>query len=185
MLAQPHKQWIEECYRAQIPAAAVFLRCCNWGLLPQRATQLAEEAAAESYRRSLRQQFNDATHFRNWVTVVASNYATDRLRKDGRTVSLDNECAYSRSGPSELLQELAEGLEQLSPQERLAINLTYQHDQTLDEIAAEMYPNDSRTVNAKRLRVKRVRDRAIAKLRLFLSETRKTGLIGAPCCTKG
>jgi len=168
---------IEEAFLENIPAAAVFLKCRNWGLVASRAVDIAEESSAEAYRRSLGRRYNDAPHYRSWITRTALNIAVDLLREQGRSIHLDveSQCPDSVRMPRKG-DDLSEGLSLLDPLERAIVDLTFEDDMTLDEIAVRLYPADHRSPNAKRLRIKRLRDRALDKLRLFLSQANRVAL---------
>ena len=175
MSVKTNELWMQEAFLENIPAAAVYLKCRNWGIVTAKAIDLAEECAAEAYRRSIGRHYSDASHYRAWLTRTAVNVAVDLLREQSRTIPLDS-AELPHSGLRESIhrtEDIAEGMQTLAPQERLIVDLTFDENLTLDEIAAQLYPGDQGSSNAKRLRIKRLRDLALHKLRVFLSEIRR------------
>ena len=160
----------ERAYIAGIPARIVAHKCGNWGLSPARAADLAEEAAAEAYYRSLTHCFANWDHYRGWITETALNYAIDKLRRASRSQSLTwvAPTADGSSDHDSLAAGLAEGMAALAEEERALLKLTYDEELTLDQIAGRVAAEDKGSLNAKRLRIKRKRDEALRKLRAYL-----------------
>ncbi len=164
-----------------IPERAVYLRCRNWGLLPSRARDLAESAAAEAYLRALDVDLPTEIYYRRWVTRVALNFAVDELRRMRRHHSLDDE---DPQAPAEKASSLDIGrlliaIDSLPELERHIIKLSWFSEQkvTLDDIARTLLPDDKRSPNAKRIEIKRKRDVALALLRVYLNHDHDGGEI--------
>jgi DNA-directed RNA polymerase specialized sigma24 family protein len=173
MFPLPGEAFIERAYEDQIPFMAVRFKCRNWGVAEARAIEIAEEASAEAYKRSLTRCFFNEDHYRAWVTKTATHYAADVLRRDTR----NRPCAWlDLQAPSETTNDataeaiLAAGLETLSDEERDLLDMTYNRGLTLDEIAFQLHRDETGSPNAKRLRAKRRRDGALWKLRVFLKK---------------
>lgn len=164
--------FVEKAVTDGIPRLAVQLKCRNWGIPSDRAADIAEEASAEAYQRSLDQRFNDANHFRAWVTRSAINAAIDLLRQQSRFISCNwlAELGFDYQLHNELKDVLAAALESLTNRQRLLLDLSYDVGLTLDEIAKRLPPGGSGSPNAKRLRIKRERDQALTILRAFFSQ---------------
>lgn len=167
-MAPPNgKAFVEGALVDGIPRLAVLLKCRNWGIPTSRAADIAEEASAEAYQRSLDQSFNDANHFRAWVTRTAVNAAIDLLRQQSKAVSfsLIAEFGIAPKRDNEIKDALDDALRSLTRHEQELVALTYEHGLTLDAIAERLMSNEGGSANAKRLRIKRQRDEAIRKLR--------------------
>lgn len=166
------KTFVEGAIIDGIPRLAVLLKCRNWGIPSNRAADIAEEASAEAYQRSLGQRFNDSAHYRAWVTRTAINVAIDLLRQQARFVSCHwlAELGCDPQRRNELKDVLADALEALTDRQRLLLSLTYDVGLTLDEIAERLLPNVGGSPNAKRLRIKRERDEALTSVRAFLAQ---------------
>jgi hypothetical protein len=167
MTAALGRFFAEEAFREGIPLGAVVLKCRNRGVSGRRAAQIAEEAAAEAYRRSLDRVFQSAEHFRAWITRTALNAAVDILRREGRTrsVSFLERLAVSAASVEVDTALVSDCLSRLSALERGILHMIFEERLTLDEIAARVLPAEDGSPNARRLRVKRKRDRALAFLR--------------------
>lgn len=172
MHAASGRDFIEDAFIVGVPSAAVFKKCRIWGVPRDRAAEIANESASEAYGRAIERVFSNSDHFRAWVTRTAVNLAIDRLRRDARTVSL-NESFEPRQPfqAAELDNDLySRALESLSEQDRMILRWTYQESLTLDEMARRLFPDSDTSKNAQRLRIKRQRDAAIEKIRVFLSQ---------------
>jgi DNA-directed RNA polymerase specialized sigma24 family protein len=170
MAAYSGEVFAERAYLAGVPAQVVAHKCRNWGLRPQRSADLADEAAAEAYSRSLTRCFENEDHYRAWVTQTALNYTVDKLRRESRSQSLTWIVpeVVGASNPHSVAVGLAEGLATLAEDERNLLTLTYEEDLTLDQIARRIAIGGDGSPNAKRLRIKRKRDDAQRKLRKYL-----------------
>lgn len=170
MAAGLGRSFAEQAFREGIPVGAVVLRCRNWGVAGPRAAEVAEEAAAEAYRRALDRPFDSAAHFRAWVTRAALNVAVDVLRRETRrrTVPLGEHLAAPPHAPEAEAAPVAACLARLPTEEREIVRLTFEEGLTLDEIAERVLPPGDGSANARRLRVKRKRDIALDQLRRYL-----------------
>jgi RNA polymerase sigma factor (sigma-70 family) len=171
MAAALGRSFAEQAFRDGIPVGAVLLKCRNWGVSGPRAAHVAEEAAAEAYRRALDRPFEGDAHFRAWVTRAALNVAVDILRREARAraVPLADRLAAPPSGGESDAALVEAGLARLPAEEREIVRLTFEEGLTLDEIADRVLPPGGGSANARRLRVKRKRDVALERLRGYLS----------------
>jgi RNA polymerase sigma factor (sigma-70 family) len=159
--------YAQRALAAEIPQRAVANRCRLKGLDSIRADQIAEEASAEAYVRAVSHKFASESHFRAWLTVVANNVARDLLRRENRLRQLEHdESLPGRDDPQIIQEEIVLCLGQLSPEMQRILQLTYELEFTLDEIADCLLIDAELSPNARRLRVKRMRDAALAALRL-------------------
>lgn len=147
-----------------IPHRAVVNRCRTWGIGKGRAVQIAEDASSEAFLRSISCSYFSEEHFRAWLTRAALNFATDVLRREKRLRNLTNEDDLPekvelRDGDSE---ELGICVRSLPHKDQMILKLSYELGYTLDQIADELNIEPSASKNARRLRVKRMRDSAIA-----------------------
>jgi RNA polymerase sigma factor (sigma-70 family) len=169
MAAYSGEVFAEDAYLAGIPARTVRHKGRNWGLSFSRAEDLAEDAAAEAYHRSLTHCFHNEEHYRAWVTQTAINLAIDKLRRESRSQSLTWLVMSNEASDHERIAAiLAGGLATLAQDERELLTLTYEEGWTLDQIARLVTVPEAGSPNARRLRVKRKRDQALRKLKTYL-----------------
>jgi DNA-directed RNA polymerase specialized sigma24 family protein len=172
MAASSIREFAEHAVRDQVPWRAVLQKCRHWSVRPDRAAQIADEAAAEAFCRSLRFQFESEARYRCWITRTALNFAVDLLRAEARTRSLPPlDFAVLAATPNvnvDVSRELASAIAQLTDEEKGIIQWSLD-GLTLDEMAEKMYPNDTASPNAKRLRIKRTRDIALRHLRDYFA----------------
>jgi len=112
--------------------------------------QLAEDATQEAFLKAFTNlhTLRDIDKFSSWVSVIASNYAIDLLRKKKRMVFSDNISQYADHNPvsspqeswekCEASQEVREALSLLEAEEREILVLKYFHELSIKEIAAAM-----------------------------------------------
>jgi len=166
------RQFADAAFLDGVPASSVFLKCRNWGLMTRRATDVAEEASAEAYRRSLAEDFNNADHYRAWITRTAINVAIDILRAGSRSWPLGEfdraQVSGTETGFADRVLEAA--LATLPEDDRVIVSMTFEQGLTLDEIAEQISALADGSPNAKRLRIKRRRDAALRQLRVYLEE---------------
>lgn len=168
--AEMLRAWHQEALSQDIPAASVYLKCVNWGLSRLRAADLAEEATAEALLRSLRQQFESKSHFRHWLIRAATNFAVDTIRHETcRRRPFPEDAIALAVGIDDWSEVLREAMSCLDEKERDVIRLIYGEEMTLDQTASILFPLESTSRNATRLRVKRIRDAALSQMRDFLS----------------
>lgn len=155
---------------ANVPYSAVVARCLGKRIPLSRASEIAKEASAEAYRRSLEHEFSNFAHYCRWVRRTACNYAVDLLRQESKAVSLTwiEELESQTNDGSKNRELVLQGLESLSERDRLILKMTYEDELTLDEIVERLLPKEDGSANAKRLRIVRSRDAALATLRSFL-----------------
>ena len=94
---------------------------------------LAEEATAEAYSRLLASR-RHVREPRAWLYRTGLRIVVTELRRERRTGG-GSEAAAADPGASELSPELTEALRSLSPNQRMAVFLTYQADMPLSEVA--------------------------------------------------
>ena len=164
--------FVEQACQEGIPIGAVVVLCRNRGLNHAAALELAEEAAAEAYTRSLDHDFESYVHCCNWLARTALNWAIDRLRQHHRTRPIRETDSWVDSvemieGMEEDLFRLREGICQLPQAEQDLLRLAFVEQLTLKEIADRLEPDSQGSLNARRLRMKRKRDVAIQRLRSY------------------
>jgi RNA polymerase sigma factor (sigma-70 family) len=100
----------------------------------------ADDAFQETFLRALRAygRLEHGEHLRAWVLTIATNVATDTLRRSGReqlTDSPPERPHIDEPNASDAVTELTRGL---PPTERAAVILRYGLDLSYDEIAAAL-----------------------------------------------
>lgn len=164
--------FVERACQEGLPIGAVVVLCRNRGLIQAAALELAEEAAAEAYTRSLDRDFESYAHCCNWLARTAINWAIDRLRQR-RRVRYVRESDFGADsvsiieGTEEDLLRLHEGIGQLPQVEQEVLRLAFFEQLTLEEMADRLEPDVQGSLNARRLRMKRKRDVAIQHLRCY------------------
>jgi RNA polymerase sigma-70 factor, ECF subfamily len=110
--------------------------------------QLAEDAAQEAFLKAFANmdKLRDQEKFGSWVSVIASNYSIDLLRKKKRMVFTDSIAIHADKNPgtspqdnwekTETAQEVREALLLLEPDEREILVLKYFNDLSIEEIAS-------------------------------------------------
>jgi RNA polymerase sigma factor (sigma-70 family) len=172
--AQDLPDFAKRALAQEIPQRAVAHRCRSRGLHAVRAEQIAEEASAEAYVRAVNQEFSSESHFRAWLTYVANNVARDLLRRENRLRQLEHDESLPGRDHSQIVQEeIVLCLGRLNPDMQQILQLAYELEFTLDEIADYLQINASLSPNARRLRVKRLRDVALADLRAEIAQLNK------------
>ena len=100
----------------------------------------AEDCAEDVFVKALTGSFvfEDETHERKWLTVVAANLCKDRLKAHGRRVaSMDDEAVSRLAAPErESFDEVTEAVLSLSPKLKDAGWLYYYEGYPTDEIAS-------------------------------------------------
>ncbi len=173
MLLISGRAFTERVFLKGVPRRAVEVRCRAFGLCSDRARDLAEEAAAEAHRRAIVRCFTSEDHYSKWVTRTALNFAIDKIRRMTRERTVIWIVASTREITSEAevdRETLRKALSILSDEERRVLTLTFDEGLTLDQIADTVDFGAIISPNAKRLRIKRMRDDALCKLRRFLVE---------------
>jgi RNA polymerase sigma factor (sigma-70 family) len=163
-------QHFEAAVRQKVPFAAVYSKCRNWGIGHSAAFDLAEEVAAESFKKAVEADFESEGHFRAWVTRTACNYLVDqlRLRKLALRATSDRirPVSASDSGRRELI--LSKAMAELRDEDRFLLEKYYLEGLPLDDVAALIFKSEPLSENAKRLRVVRMRDAAVERLRIII-----------------
>ncbi|RJX23838.1 MAG: RNA polymerase sigma factor [Dethiobacter sp.] len=110
--------------------------------------QMAEDATQEAFLKAFAniETLRDLEKFGSWVSVIASNYAIDLLRKKKKLIFTDNISQHADSNPSispreswektETSQEVREALSLLEPEEREILVLKYFNELSIREISA-------------------------------------------------
>jgi DNA-directed RNA polymerase specialized sigma subunit len=170
MAAYSGEVFAARAYQAGIPARIVYQKYRNWGMNHQRAVELADDAAAEAYYRSLTHCFHSEEHYQAWVAKTALHFVIDKLRRESRSQALTWIASLADRASDQGLDAnaVAAGLATLASDERILLTMTFEEDLTLDEIAGHVAASDPGSPTAKRLRIKRKRDRALSKLKAYL-----------------
>ena len=150
-------------------------RVYRYALSKLRNTQEAEDAAAETFAKILRElpKFRwRGAGFEAWLFRIASNVAMDILRHRGRQTGGDEVVAGALGAvlrtpehdalEHELARELGSMVERLSPDQKEVVVLRFAAGLTSDEIAHVM----GRKTNA----VRQLQFRALASLRQMIQE---------------
>ncbi len=110
--------------------------------------QMAEDATQEAFLKAFANldTLRDLEKFGSWVSMIASNYAIDLLRKKKRMIFSDNISQHADGNPgtspqeswekTESSQEVREALSLLEPEEREILVLKYFNELSIKEIAA-------------------------------------------------
>ncbi len=170
--------FVEQACQEGIPIGALVVRCRNRGLVHAAAVELAEEAAAEAYTRSLDRDFESYVHYCNWLTRTALNWAIDRLRRRRPVRAVrETDCwvdaVETLGGMEEDLLHLREVIALLPVADQEVLRLAFFEQLTLEKMADRLEPNAPGSLNARRLRMKRKRDVAIERLRCYLEGQRR------------
>jgi RNA polymerase sigma-70 factor (ECF subfamily) len=107
--------------------------------------------------------FRENSAFSTWLYSISYNYCMDQLRYANRTstVSIEHDQEYNWSESTEQestefrLQQLAEVMRTISPEETLMLRLKYEQGLDIREIAEQFNLKDS----AVKMRLKRTRDK--------------------------
>ncbi len=110
--------------------------------------QTAEDVAQETFFKAFASlhKLQDRQKFGSWISVIASNYAVDQLRKRKRVFLADNMESYAGETPgdnpgdnwekTENIQEVRQALALLDPEERKILVLKYFNEMSINEIAS-------------------------------------------------
>ena len=119
----------------------------------------AEDCAEDVFVKALTGSFvfEDETHERKWLTVVAANLCKDRLKAHGRRVaSMDDEAVSRLAAPErESFDEVTEAVLSLSPKLKDAVWLYYYEGYSVDEIA-HMLHKPSNTIKTRLARARKL-----------------------------
>jgi RNA polymerase sigma-70 factor (ECF subfamily) len=109
--------------------------------------QMAEDATQEAFLKAFANldTLRDIEKFGSWVSVIASNYAIDLLRKKKRMIFSDNISQHADGNPgispqeswekTESSQEVWAALSLLEPEEREILVLKYFNELSIKEIS--------------------------------------------------
>ena len=161
------REFAEAAFRLGIPQLSIRWKCVGWGLACPQADEISTEAASEATLRGMDRIFHDFEHYQAWLTRVASNLAVDALRGLRRKRILDQcpSLANLDAAPIDShLPLLHAAVAELAESEQRLLRLAFEEQLTLDAIAVAL-GIDGATDNAKRLKVKRLRDKIFQKLR--------------------
>lgn len=134
--------------------------------------QMAEDVTQEAFLKAFANlhKLQERQKFGSWISVIASNYAVDLIRKNKKVFFTDNMETYGGEAQDdrpqehwekeESMQEVRVALAHLEPEEREILVLKYFNELSIKEIAA-MVKAPAGTVKS---RLFRARD----KLRLLL-----------------
>lgn len=112
--------------------------------------QMAEDATQEAFLKAFAKldTLREMEKFASWVTVIASNYAIDLLRKRKKMVFSDKVSYYIDENPgigispqeswekAEMRREVWEALYLLEPEEREILVLKYFNEMSIKEISS-------------------------------------------------
>jgi RNA polymerase sigma factor (sigma-70 family) len=164
--------WIDNALDSQIPKRAVFIKCRNFGFSVTRAVEFAEECSAVAFQRCLEHSFSDYIHFNKWLVRAAVNYLIDVLRRERRNMpfgDLVKSVVQPENRIEAVSQQLHFAIRQLNKVERIVIESFYLDGLSLLEISSLLNStSEKESENATRLRVKRIKDRALLALQKLL-----------------
>lgn len=162
-------EYAAAAFRDQVPISVLKLKCRFWCTSSGRAEDLAEEATAEAFRKSLTIDFEGQQHYRAWITRTAINAAIDIVRREAYLQAYTSQVRLeSSSTQNSSSSDLHTALESLTEEFQTLLKLTFFERLTLEELSERLLPDDTRTPNAKRLHIKRRRDLALAELRTVM-----------------
>ncbi|MGO9110690.1 MAG: sigma-70 family RNA polymerase sigma factor [Thermoguttaceae bacterium] len=157
----------EAATRARVPRLAVFAMLWGRGVPYLRAFDIADDACNEAYARSLNREFSGTDHYCKWLVRVACRCAVDLLRKQREAVpvALIQDVGDDTRDQTAMRRLVGEALDSLAEDNRLILIMRYSLSFTLDEMAERLCPDGEGSANAKRKRIKRRCDEALARLR--------------------
>ena len=180
MFPLPGEAFAARAYALKIPYNAVYFHCLReWGWVDKRADDMANEASAEAYARSLPRCFLSEEHYRRWVTRVALNHAKDvRRRERTRTTAfstliellkiISNRSPSEGAEKNEAYTHANQALALLEPFERKVFLLSAVEDMKVSDIARAVFPLGEGLLNKRRLEVSRAIEKATKKLSEYL-----------------
>lgn len=175
----------------RVPYLVVRARCRNWGVPRDRAEELAEESSTVSYGRAFEQErkspgfFTSEDHFRGWVTNSAVWQCIGELRRGNREGDLPpgdivdprdsagkEETVFGMcfSRLSEVEQRILSEFAEKKTHEEIAAVLSAEFPESIRPKSSPNVPELPPTLNALRLRVFRLIERARQRLADCLTE---------------
>jgi RNA polymerase sigma factor (sigma-70 family) len=155
-------QWAKQYAQEKCGLAAVFADCRKRSLAPEAARELAQEAIQEALVRVLQaygqrpeRYTGGYPHFCSSVTRTAINAARDQLRRQRRRGTLPEGIEPAAMTPDPRLEAVRLCLDQLPECDRKLLELRWEEDCTLDEMADRLLPLGGGSPNARRLRIQR------------------------------
>lgn len=161
LVAQILREWADQFARKKEGRGAVFAECRRRGVAPDSARELAREAVQEAvarvlakYGESPERYAGGYAHFRHSVTLTAINYARSVLRRRREDHIPDGmEPLAVVSDPR--LAAICHCRDLLPERQRALLQLKWEEDCTLDEMADQLLSSGAGSANARRLRIRR------------------------------
>jgi DNA-directed RNA polymerase specialized sigma24 family protein len=155
------QQWAEQYARENRGVGAVFAEGKSHALAADAARDLAHEATQEALVRILQAYGQRPEHYTGGyrhfccsVTRTAINVAREHLRRR-HPGNLPEGAEPPAVTPDPRLEAVRLCLDQLPQRDREVLQLRWEEDCTLDEMADRLLPLDGRSPNARRLRIRR------------------------------
>jgi DNA-directed RNA polymerase specialized sigma24 family protein len=155
------QQWAEQYARENRGVGAVFAEGRSHALAPDAARDLAHEATQEALVRILRAYGQRPEHYTGGyrhfccsVTRTAIHVAREQLRRR-HAGNLPEGAEPPAVTQDPRLEAVRLCLDRLPQRDREVLQLRWEEDCTLDEMADRLLPLDGRSPNARRLRIRR------------------------------